>query len=493
MNPVTGQFLGANSTLGIAQLIPGTGNLTNGLFVSGQGIAKTTYTWPGLGIAPRFGIAYDLSGRQRLVLRGGGGLYFDRPSGNSIFSQVSNPPASRNVTVRYGQLQTLGAQGLTTEGPPALNVYEYNAKLPSSVQWNAGMQMALPWYTTLDVSYTGQHGYNIVETVNLNAVDFGAAFLPQNQDTTVVPSATPGASALSQDLMRSYRGYGSITQSLGRGWITFHALQLTFNRRFRNGVSFGFNSSIGLSARGSTNIRLQHNPDGSYFVRPDQAVADTLLQAKPQRNIMKANFVWDLPDIRRGNRVLRTVGLVVNDWQLSGIWTGRSSTAYTVGYSYQSGGSNVNITGSPDYNGRVRVVGDPGTGCSRNVYRQFNTAAFQGPLTGSVGLESGNDYVHGCLTSTLDLAIARNIRFPHSRTIQLRVDMFNAPNSASITGRNATMNLSNPNDPVTVTNLPFDAAGALIASRSLPRGAGFGVASNYQNPRTLQAQIRFSF
>ena len=154
----------------------------------------------------------------------------------------------------------------------------------------------------------------------------------------------------------------------------------------------------------------------------------------------------------------------------------------------------MNITGSPDYNGRVRVVGDPGTGCSKNVYRQFNPAAFQGPITGSVGLESGNDYVHGCLTSTLDLAIARNIRFPHGRSIQLRVDMFNAPNSASITGRNATMNLSNPNDPVTITNLPFDpATGELVASRSLPRGAGFGVANNYQTARTLQGQIRFSF
>ena len=90
-------------------------------------------------------MAYDLSGRQRLVIRGGGGLFFDRPSGNSIFPQVTNPPAVRNVTVRYGQLQSLGSAGLTTEGPPALYVYEYDSKLPSSLQWNAGVQMMLPW------------------------------------------------------------------------------------------------------------------------------------------------------------------------------------------------------------------------------------------------------------------------------------------------------------------------------------------------------------
>jgi hypothetical protein len=77
--------------------------------------------------------------------------------------------------------------------------------------------------------------------------------------------------------------------------------------------------------------------------------------------------------------------------------------------------------------------------------------------------------------------------------VQLRVDMFNAPDAAIVTGRNTTVALSSPNDPVTATNLPFDAAGNLIVARSLPRGAGFGVANAYQAPRSVQAQIRFSF
>src|SRR5207237_108103 len=120
----------------------------------------------------------------------------------------------------------------------------------------------------------------------------------------------------------------------------------------------------------------------------------------------------------------------------------------------------VNLTGSPDYAARVRIVGDPGAGCSpKDLYRQFNTAVFQGPLKGSDGLESGTGYLNGCFSSTLDLAIARNIRLPHGRNIQLRADLFNAPNSAQITGRNVTMNLTSPGDPVTITNLPFDTTG----------------------------------
>ena len=93
----------------------------------------------------------------------------------------------------------------------------------------------------------------------------------------------------------------------------------------------------------------------------------------------------------------------------------------------------------------------------------------------------------------LDLSIARDIRLGGARNLQLRVDIFNAPNSAIITGRNETMNLSSPSDPVTITNLPYDANGNVIPNRSLPRNAGFGVANEYQRERRVQAQVRFSF
>ncbi len=463
MNPVTGQLLGPGTNVAIGGLVPNSGNTLNGLFLSGQGITKTTYTWPALAIAPRFGMAYDVTGRQKMVLRGGAGLFFDRPSGNSIYSQVQNPPTYTSVTVRNAQLQTLASGGLTISGAPALNVFEYAGNLPSSTQWNGGLQMALPWSSALDVEYVGQHSFNTLDGVDINAIDFGAAFLPQNQDLTLQPNATPGAMAVAQDQMRAFRGYAGITQQWGRGWRTFHSLQLSFNRRFKDGLSFGFNDTIVLADNQSTGARLQHNADGTYALRSDQAEADELLGTViANRHLFKGNFVWDLPDIRSSGTALKALGVLVNDWQVSGVWTGATGSAYTVGFSYQSGGGNVNLTGSPSYGARVRVVADPGSGCSGNVYQQFNTAAFQGPLTNSVGLESGADYLRGCFTSVLDLAIARNIRLGGARNLQLRVDMFNAPNSAIITGRNTTMNLSNPNDPVTVTNLPYDASGNLI-------------------------------
>ena len=486
--------MGANTTALIGTVVPSTGNPLNGLFLSGDGIAETTYTWPSLRVAPRVGAVYDISGDQSMIVRGGAGLYFDRPSGNSIYPQVQNPPTIRNSTVRYTDLQSLST-GLSINAPPALNVFEYAGDLPSSVQWSGGLQMTLPWASAIDVTYVGQHSYNTLEGVDINSVDFGSAYAAQNQDASL-SSTTPGANALPADQLRAFRGYSSITQQWGRGWRTFHSLQLSFNRRFRDGLSFGVNDTIVLSDHQSTNARLEHSPDGSYRIRADQAQADELLGTfVANRHVLKGNFIWDLPDIHAGTGTRRTIGWLANDWQLSGVWTASTPTAYQVGVSYQGGATgngNQNITGSPTYGGRVRIVGDPGSGCSSDPYRQFNTAAFLGPLPGSVGLESGMDYLRGCFNSTIDLAIARTIRVGGSRRVQFRLDMFNAFNQARITNRNNTMNLVSPLDS-TIANLPFDSAGNLITTRSQPKNAGFGVATAYQAPRTMQMQIRFSF
>jgi len=341
--------------------------------------------------------------------------------------------------------------------------------------------------------------------VNINLVDFGAAFLPQNQNPNAAAGTALGSGAVSTDLMRAYRGYGAINMRQFNGWRTFHSLQMSFNRRYRDGFSFGFNDTWVLYDHQNGAARLQHAADGTWSVRADQDKAwDMLNTFIPNSHILKGNFVWDLPDLKLEQPAMKVVGYVLNDWQLSGVWTastngttassnGSSASRYSVGYSYSSGGGNVNITGSPDYGGRVRIVGDPGSGCSSDMYRQFNAAAFQGPLVNSDGLESGAGYLGGCFQSVWDTAIARNIRMGGGRNLQIRVDMFNTFNEARITNRNTTMNLADPSQPVTITNLPYDASGNILPARVRPSNAGFGQATNFQPPRTVQLQLRFSF
>ncbi len=500
MHPVTQQFLGPTSAGAIGTVVPGTGNTLNGLFVQGQGIDFSTYRWPALAVAPRVGLAYDMSGNQQFILRGSTGVYFDRPSGNNTFNLIQNPPTLVNATVRYGTLQSISGSGATLPAP-VLNAFQYEMDLPTSVQWNGGFQMMLPWSSSVDFEYVGQHSYNTLRpgavdvNANVNAIDFGAAFLPQYQDATLAPNATPGARAVTSDLMRAYKGYGTITMNGPFDWRTFHSLQLSFNRRFRNGFSFGFNDTIVLS-RPPEHPAAVRSPE-RWVVRPARRSGRV---RRPAGNVHpqpaglqgRASCGTFQTWVRApaGNGILAAI---VNDWQISGVFTGQTGTTYDVGFTYQSGGGNINLTGSPDYPARVRIVGDPGNGCSDDPSRQFNTSAFQGPLSGSVGLDSRANVLTGCFEKNIDLSIARNVGIGGGRLLQFRVDLFNAFNFAGITGRNTTLALTSPNDPVTATNLPYDAAGNPIAARLRPAGAGFGVANAYQLPRRVQAYLRFSF
>ncbi|MEP6914256.1 MAG: TonB-dependent receptor [Acidobacteriota bacterium] len=494
-NPLTGQLLGANTAPAIGTLVPNSGQVRNGLFQSGQGIANTTYLFPKLNVGPRFGTAYDLTGTQHYVLRGAIGTYFDRPRGGNAQALVGNTFVSSLQTLRYSQLQSLG--GLLTSSPAQLTAYQYHSDLPTTTEWSGGLQMLIPWATSVDVAYVGHRNYNAELTGQINAVDIGSAFDPTKQDPTAAVSATAGAAALAAlypDLLRGYRGYTGIAFRTYDGWRNYHALQFSINRRLRNGVSFGFNDSITLKDVAKIAPRYDHDAAGNLVLRSDQGTLQDLLQNQlAPRHLMKATALWQLPRLKSTGGAGRAVGLIVNDWQLSGVWTGVSGTPYAVGYSYQNGGSNVNLTGSPDYAPRIRVVGGAGGGCSDNQYAQFTAASFQGPLVGSTGLESSNDYLTGCFQSAIDLSLQREIRLGGGRAVTLRLDAFNAPNQSIITTRSTSVTLASPSDPVTIVNNQFNADGSVNTARVRPQNAGFGGVTGYQGARTLQAYIRFKF
>ena len=57
-----------------------------------------------------------------------------------------------------------------------------------------------------------------------------------------------------------------------------------------------------------------------------------------------------------------------------------------------------------------------------------------GPSYGSVGLESGRNYLRGCADKRVDLSLLRAIRFGGNRRLEFRLDIFNAFNAVVING-----------------------------------------------------------
>ncbi len=502
MDPRTGQILtavgAANTQAAIGTPIPGTGNSLNGIIQAGNGIAKTNYTWPALVVGPRFGFAYDLKGDQSWVLRGGGGLFYDRPDGNTVFSTPGNPPVATAQNLLNGQLQTLGA-GLSPGPVPTLFTFQYDAKIPAQWQWQAGVQKTLPWSMAADITYVGNHGFNRLGSFQggtrqlINAVDFGTAYLPQYQDPTLGTSAVPGATAYTTNLLKPYRGYSSIEQNLPAFSDTYHSLQMGLNRRFRNGFMVGATYTYGIYFKGNTGLvqRYQHAADGTISLRSDEAAYEALMNTLDRRpNFLKVNGIWSIKGTAKdGNKVLWAL---TNDWQVSGVLTAASGAAYSLGYSYNANGTNTNITGSPDYSGRVILGPGLGTGCSSDPYKQFNASAVTGPGYNSLGLESGRNYLRYCSDHRVDLSILRAVRFGGNRRLEFRLDIFNAFNALIITGVNTTANFNNPTS-MTLVNNQYNADGSLNTSRLTPRNAGFGAANAAQPLRNLQLQIRFQF
>jgi hypothetical protein len=496
-NPLTGQVITAasgNTQALIGTVVPNSGNLVNGIRQAGDGISEYSYVWPTLVYAPRFGFAYDVTGTQAMVIRGGVGLFYDRPDGNTIFSIPTNPPMTSSQDLRNGNLANLSG-GVRPVGVPALSTFQYDSKVPSSTQWNGGIQMALPWASSLDVSYVGQRGFNRLAQVNQNAVDFGTAYLAAYQDTTKAATTVPGQNALTTNLLRPLRGLSGISQQTSAFYDQYHSVQSSFNRRFRNGFSFSVNYTLSLAFDGTTGLtqRLQHASDGTISVRADQAEYEELnKQLNLQRHILRANAVWDLPDLQADGGAKRALGLLVNDWQLSTIFTGGSGGRYDLGYTYNAAGGAVNLTGSPDYNARLNINGDLGSGCSDNQYAQFTASAVSGPTYNSVGLESGRNYLIGCADKSVDLSLSRNIRLGGGRQATVRVDAFNAFNTVVINGRNTTVQYNSPTDQ-TLRNSQFLADGSVDQNRLKPNNAGFGAATGAQAMRTVRLTVRFAF
>ncbi len=507
MNPITGQVLTvagmANTQAAIATPVAGVGNLLNGIVQAGNGISKYNFTWPALAVGPRFGFAYDLTGKSEWVLRGGMGLFFDRPDGNTVFSAPANPPTATATDLRNGLLSTLG-QGLVMQPVPTLVTFEYNAKIPSSLQWNVGVQREFRGGFAADVSYVGNHGWNRLGCFqgsclqNQNMIDFGTAYLPKYQDPTLGTSTVPGANAYPANLLRPYPGLGPINMNAPDFHDTYHSLQFSLTRRFSKGFSFGAFYTYGISLKGNTGLTYRYqNVNGVPTLRSDwQQYEDLMsnLMSQPP-HLIKLNSVWNIPGRKDMGSIVKAL---TSDWQISGVGTIQSGSAYDLGYSYQTNGTNAIITGSPDWAGRMVYVNPSavGGGCAgtSNEFAQFNgsTSAITGPTYNSLSMESGRNVLRNCWIKQLDLSVVRRIRVTERVRLEARADIFNALNTIMINGRSTTATYSNPTS-MTLVNNQFNADGSLNMARQYPKNAGFGGATSAVAMRNFQLQFRLLF
>src|SRR5215475_12034364 len=234
IDPVTGQQVAATY---IGRIVPGTGSLTNGVFQAGNGISQGLYDNRGIQFAPRFGFAYDALGNQKLVVRGGAGVFYDRPQGNTVFDLVQNPPTTLQTTLFFGRMQDITpitqqdiSSGKVLVSPPSLVAIDTKGKIPTTYAYNLGIQYKLPFESVLDVSYVGTSAQHQLQRRSINAPPYGAAYLAQNQDPTAAAPTSLGANALPVDFLRPFQGFGQIQYIEPSTSSNYHSLQTSLNR-----------------------------------------------------------------------------------------------------------------------------------------------------------------------------------------------------------------------------------------------------------------------
>jgi hypothetical protein len=132
-------------------------------------------------VSPRFGFVYDISGRGMTIVRGGAGIFYDRPQGNMVFDMGGNAPGVLNSSIDFGLLQNLtGATG-APNATLSLNPTAYGFIPPRTIQWNVGIQHKLASKLIFDIAYVGSKSDDLLRQSQINALPLGARSRPRTR------------------------------------------------------------------------------------------------------------------------------------------------------------------------------------------------------------------------------------------------------------------------------------------------------------------------
>jgi Carboxypeptidase regulatory-like domain/TonB-dependent Receptor Plug Domain len=454
--------LGATPTLSntlpsfyVGKLVSNSGNFSDGIVLASQGYPKGGLDAPLILPQPRLGIAWDVTGSHKTVVRAGFGITFDRYQSGITGFGATNPPFVLSPTLSNGYLQDITSGGGGALSPLTITGVNRDSTFPTIYSYSIGMQRNLGAGTVLDVSFVGSQSRHLARRTNLNAPAYGSTFRPGSQDPTkyaggVIPSTEAGlpsiysgaglsfsgATALPVDYLRPYQGYSDITYYNFDANSTYKSLQVEFRRRFTRGLTFSVAYTL---SRTLTTV----SDDGTY-TNINNAHLDYGLANFDRTHYFVGTFVWDLPKASRmlgGGFIAR---VIADNWTLTGNTSVASGSPTELGLSItgQDAGNRLlgtysagNLSGESP---RFLLNGNPQTGGTINV------PAFVVPGVGNAG-PYPRFYLRNPGIHNQDLSLSKNIPFGADgrRYLQLRLEAFNVFNHPQFSGYNLSTNVVN--------------------------------------------------
>ncbi len=398
---------------------------------------------------------------------------------------LPNVPSTQRPNFYYSNLNQIASlQGVFF--PASVRGFDLGGHVPATYQWNFTVQRELAKSVSMEVGYVANVGNHLLSRYDFNAPAFGSAWQRQNQDPrTANLSATSfdGRTALPVDLYRPYPGLSSAQVTAFGAFSNYHSLQVSLNKNMGKGLQFGlaytWSKALGIASGDGDLLHPTNYRMGNYSLL-DQDVP----------HMAVGNFVYDVPSLAKHIKGFdNAVGKgVFGGWQVSGLVSLIGGQPANIGVSFQGIGGELNrvYTGSDTFGPRVALKGNPVLPIGeRTIDRYVDPNVFVAPQIGSVGLESAQRIVRRPGVNNWDISVFKN--FPmgaESRFLQLRVEMFNAPNHTQFSDFNRTIQF-NPTTGA-VTNLPTALGGG--GGRF-----GFGAVTAARDPRFIQLAAKFYF
>ena len=377
----------------------------NSLF---QGLPRSIWNNRTNDFAPRLGFAYDPFGNGKTAIRGGFGMFYDRPAANIyLLSMTLNPPIDYSYTVFNGNIENIAAafnatypSGLTTVGP--------NFKTPYQMTYNLGVQQQLPGRVILELGYVGAEARHLARGLDENQLPAGTLTQPQNK----------GVNANS---LKPYRGFAAITDYEYADTSNYNGLQVSANRRMGSGLSFG---SAFTWSKALDDLPAQTGFTPTVVQNSYNARADYGLSTVNRKYVFSVNLQYELPFAKTRHGLVRALA---GGWTLSTVFFAQSGVPQSVTASSDVAGIGVGSS-------RASLVPNADLHTSdRTPARWFNTAAFLpvSQMTAGQFGNSGRNILIGPGFQELDTSLFKRFIIRENLDVEFRAESFNVQNHPS--------------------------------------------------------------